>query len=567
MRVGNPKKNTTSTLLRYEQVFAVLIKYGFEDILSHPPLNKVTPQTNLLVPSRNGKKVSQYTRYERIRMVCEELGTTFIKFAQIASNRPDLLPEDLILELEKLQDQAPKVPIDQIHSVLEHELARPLLEVVEHFEEKPLASASMAQVHRARLIGGKEVVLKIQRPGIRETIDADIGILKNIISIIESYFPQYLVYQPHELLKMFEQSINEELSFRMEASNLKHFQKMFRDNDQVFIPAYYAELSTDRILCMEYVDGHKITDLENLSRFNITGEDLAFRGISLYFEQVFEHGFFHADPHPGNIFVMDDGRIAFIDYGMVGTVIDDDKVAFARILLAMYEQDVQGLKKAILKFSTGLSKDKLRELEYDIIYFLREYSSKAIEDIDSDEMMQGLNALFFHYKLKIPSNLLLLLKALVIIEGVGLQLNPRYDIVQNIGPFAQRLLKKKYDPAKMQRELIKSLDDTTSLVRDLPHDVREIIRKIKEGKIHIEFEHRGLGPFTNKLSSSINLLAYALVVVAITLGSSLIITAHVPPIYFNISLFGLIGIGIASIFTLKILNDIRKMRKHKYREQ
>ncbi|MGH1433459.1 MAG: ABC1 kinase family protein [Lewinella sp.] len=553
MKAGALNITTTSTLMRYEKVFGTFVKYGFEDLLAHPPLNKLVPQTNRFVPSRAGRKVSEFTRYERIRLVCEELGTTFIKFAQIASNRPDLLPDELITELAKLQDQVPPVALEEIYATLEQEFSRPWQEMVEYFEPQPLASASMAQVHRARLVGGREVVLKVQRPGIREVIAADITILNQLVSIIESYFPALLVYQPSELVKMFEQSITEELSFRREAANLLHFQQMFRDHSKVLIPAVYRELSTDKVLCMEYVPGYKITDLDKLSQFNITGEELALRGIGLYFEQVFEHGFFHADPHPGNIFVLEDGRIAFLDYGMVGTVSDRDKLLFAQLLLAIYDQDVQGLKKAILKFSTGLSKDKERELEYDIIYVLRQYASIALEDIDGMEVMQGLNALFFDYKIKLPANLLLLLKALVIMEGVGLQLDPNYDIIANIGPYVQRLLSKRYSPLRLRRELIRSAEDTTNLLRELPEDLREILRKVKEGKLHIEFEHKGLQPTADKLSESIKLLSYTLLVVAIIIASSLVVVAKIPPLVNGFALWGITGFGLAALLALRTI--------------
>ncbi len=548
----------TSRFMRYEKVFATLIKYGFEDIVSHPPFNKILPQTNVLVPSRNGKKVSQFTRHERIRLVCEELGTTFIKFAQIASNRPDLLPEPLIDELTKLQDNAPVVPIAVIQDMLAAELPRPVDELLDFFDETPLASASMAQVHRARLKGGKEVVLKIQRPEIRAEIAADIAILKNIVSIIDNYFPQYQVYNPGALVKMFEQSINEELSFKAEARNLRQFQHMFANNPDVFIPELYEELSTDRIICMEYVDGYKVTDLENLRAFKITGQDLALRGIQLYFEQVFEHNFFHADPHPGNIFVLEDGRIAFLDFGMMGTIIESDKGLFANILLSMYEQDVQGLKKAILKFSSGLDKEKQRELEYDIINVLRNYTNVSIENIDGNEVMKGLNALFFDYKIRIPPNLLLLLKALIIIEGVGLKLDPDYDIIANIGPYVKKLLATKYDPQKWGKDVLRSIEESSLLIKDLPEDIREIIHKIKEGKLHVEFEHKGLDPVLQKTDIFINRIAFTLITVAIIVSSSIIIVADVPPRVYNISVLGFAGLIVAAVLTIRLLVAISR---------
>lgn len=561
MKKGTIDISNASRTMRFQKVFSVFIKYGFEDILAHPPLNKLIPQLNLLVPSRNGKKVSQYTRYERIRLVCEELGTTFIKFAQIASNRPDLLPNELIQEFEKLQDQAPKVPIKEIMKVIDEETSRPLNEIVEYFNPKPLASASMSQVHRARLIGGKEVVLKVQRPNISKVIASDVALLYSIVNAIEQYFPQYKVYQPRELVLMFEKSISEELNFRLEVNNLIHFQSMFKHNKDVHIPNIYPELCTDRIITMGYVDGYKITDLNALAQFNITGETLAKKGINLYFEQVFEYGFFHADPHPGNIFVLSDGKIAFLDYGMVGTLIEHDKHLFAKILLAMYDNDVQGLKNAILKFSKGLTKEMEKEFEYDVVYFLREYSKKSIGDIDGNEVMRGLNSLFYDYKIQIPSNLLLLIKALIIIEGVGLQLDPKYDIIQNIGPYVKRLLIKKYNPLKVRHELLESIEDITSLLKYLPQDIREILYKIKEGKLHIEIEHNGLRQFSNALSNSVNRLSYTLIVVSLILASSILTLSKTPPLYYDISLIGIVGFSVSIFMALILIRYLRKSNK------
>jgi len=547
--------------MRYEKVIATLVKYGFEDILSHPPFNKMVPQKTILVPERNGRKISQFTRYERIRLVCEELGTTFIKFAQIASNRSDLLPEDLIEELVKLQDNAPPVSLDQIKTILKDEIPRPINEILEYFDDSPLASASIAQVHRARLKGGQEVILKIQRPHIKSIIENDIAILKNIVSIINSYFPKYNAYHPAELVKMFEDSIREELSFQKEANNVRHFKRMFSENKDVYVPDIYEELCTDEIICMEYIDGYKITDLNKLKELGINGKDLTLRGIGLYFEQVFEHGFFHADPHPGNIFVLSDGRIAFIDYGMMGYVTETDKVDFARILLAMYQQDVQGLKKGILKFSRGLNKQKQKDLEYDVMYFLRNYTDVSLENIDGNEAMKGLNALFYEYKIKIPSKLLLLLKALIIIEGVGLKLDPDYDMIANIGPYVQRLLIKKYNPKQVKKELLKTFEESSLLLKELPEDVREIIRKVKEGKLHIEFEHKGLDALYNTMDIIVNRISFTLIIVALLVASSIVIMADLDPKIYNISAIGFFGLVISAILAFRLLYSIAKHGK------
>lgn len=561
MANNNTNIAISTKFFRYEKVMAVLIKYGFEDIVSHPPFDRIIPQSGKVVPSRNGKKVTEYTRYERIRMVCEELGTTYIKFAQIASNRPDLLPEELVDELSKLQDQAPKIPTKEVKKLVKERLPRPVKELLEYFDEKPLATASMAQVHRARLLGGKEVILKIQRPNIRANIFADISIMKSLVAAIEKRLPKYKVYNLGELIKMFEKSISEELDFTLEARNQVEFARMFANNEAVFVPKIYKELCSEKIICMEYVDGYKVTDLENLKKLDISGKYLAETGINLYFDQVFNHGFFHADPHPGNIFVLPDKRIVFLDFGMMGTIIESDKIQFSNILLALYEQDVQGLKKAVLKYAGDLDEDKKRELEYDIIHIIRNYSNVSIENIDGNEVMKGLNAMFFDYKIRLPANLLLLIKALVVIEGVGLKLYPEYNIIQNIGPFVSKLLRKKYNVKSLRKDIMHGIDEVNYFVKEMPEDIREVIQKIKNGKIHVEFEHKGLEETNANLDVIANRLSFTMLIVALIIASSIIILADISPKFYDIPILAIVGLGIAGFLGIRLFYAILKHGK------
>ncbi|MGI9160209.1 MAG: ABC1 kinase family protein, partial [Saprospiraceae bacterium] len=339
-----------SVLRRYEHVIGVLIKYGFEDFIANSAIAKFKKAARALAPVHQGVSGLEFTTYERIRMVCEELGPTFIKFAQIASNRPDLLPDELLLELEKFQDHAVPVPPAAIIAVIEEELGQPVDTRFERFDAKPLASASMAQVHRARLVGGKEVVLKVQRPGIDLTIEEDIAVLKGLARMAERYMPQLGAYQPVDLVKMFETSIRKELKFTMEMANVRRFEHHFAGNPDIYVPSVYPEYTTDKVLCMEYIEGLKITDLRALAKIGLTGPELARKGIGLYFQQIFEYGFFHADPHPGNIFVLRDQRICFIDYGMMGTIIESDKELLADLFLSDHEKDVEAMKKALKRF-------------------------------------------------------------------------------------------------------------------------------------------------------------------------------------------------------------------------
>ncbi len=556
-------KNTASTQShwkRYQQVIGVLVKYGFEDVVSHPPFNRFVSVVKNMAPLRDGKSVLQYTRYERVRMVCEELGTTFIKFAQIASNRPDLLPEELIHELTKFQDQALPVSKSKIHRALKKAYKRPLKDFFEHIDYNPLASASIAQVHRARTIGGKEVALKVQRPDISANIEADISILKNLANVIEYYFPQYMAFQPKELVRMFEISIRKELKFTLEAANIIRFQKQFAKHPDVYVPDVYPEYTTNQVLCMEFIDGFKITDLESIeASTGLTGKDLAQKGIGLYFEQVFEHGFFHADPHPGNIFVMKKtGQICFIDFGMMGFILEKDQEHIAELLLAISRQDVQGLKKSFLHFSAGDFFENEEELEQDIVEFFAAYENVTIESLDTDEIFRGLNSLFFDYKIKIPSNLLLLIKAMLIIEGVGLELDPKYNIVKNIDPYASKLLLRKFIPKKLKSDLLKHILDSSKLFTDLPEDISEIIRKIKRGKLHLEFEHKGLEPLTQKMETVSNRISFTLLLSALILGSSWIVAAGIPPLIFNMSVLGFAGFVLSGLLAFRLLYSIIK---------
>ncbi len=556
MKETSKQGNNSSLIRRYREVIRVLVKYGFEDLIAHPPFNRLLPKSKQWIPSRGGRPIFEYTRYERIRMVCEELGTTFIKFAQIAANRPDLLPEELIAELEHFHDHAPTVPEAEIREVFVKEFGKPPEALFKNFDYQPIAAASMAQVHRATLLGDKKVVLKVQRPGIRDTIEQDIAILKQMAHLIETYFPQYAAFQPKELVTMFETSIRKELRFTVEASNLSRFQENFKLHPAIYVPDWFPEYTTDRILCMEYIDGIKINDLEALKAIGMTGPELALKGINLYYEQVFVHGFFHADPHPGNIFVLSDKRVCFVDYGMMGNILDHDKEHMATLLLAIAEQDVQGLKKALLLFTREEAFEEEKDLEYDIVEFLSSYSEMSIDQIEGAEVMEGLNRMFFKYKIRIPANLLLLLKALIIIEGVGLMLDPKYNIVKNIEPFVRRLLSQKFNSKKITQSVVKTIGDLTRMAVNLPEDVEQVIHKLREGKLQIEFEHKGLEPLYRKMETISNRIAFTLLLTALIIGSSLIVIADVPPHVNHVPVLGFVGFLISGLLAIRLLISI-----------
>jgi ubiquinone biosynthesis protein len=551
------RRSKRSYRRRVRQMVKVLIKYGFEDVLSQLSIKKWLAKQSRLVPKREGKSVLNFSTYERIRMAIEELGTSYIKFAQIAANRPDLLPKELLQELKTFHDHAPLIPEEKIKEILLREYDRPLEELFEHINFKPLASASIAQVHYARVLGGREVVLKVQRPGIEERVFGDIEIMMKLAQAIEKRLPQYAAYQPVELVKMFERSIEKEIQFRMEAANIKRFQNQFKDNPNIYVPDVWLEFTTDKVLCMEYIRGMKITDVEAFRKLGFSNEEIVHKGITLYFEQVFDHGFFHADPHPGNIFLLGNGKICFIDFGMMGSVTEHDKETLAELLLCLANRDVLGLKKILLQeFTTDREAIDQSELEYYIMDFFDSYSHQDIGDIDIEAAVGGLNTLFFDFKIRVPPNLLLLLKAMVIIEGLGLRLYPSYNIIQNITPFATKLLEVKMSSRKLIQKVSTGLSQTSELIENLPGDVAEIVDKIKQGKLHVEFEHKGLQPIMEKMEIVNNRLSFSLVLAALILGSSIVVIADVPPHIYGISVLGFGGFCLSGLLALKLLVSI-----------
>lgn len=552
----SPAKHTK----RYRQVISILLKYGFADVVSHTYFSKLVPDNEKWVPTREGKSVFDLSRWERLRMAFEELGTSYIKFGQIASNRPDVLPQELIEEFEKFQDHVSPIEAELIKSTLEANYKQPLDELFANIDYKPLASASMSQVHRATLITGEPVILKVQRPDIMKNVEADIYILYNLAGFLEKHFPESRSYQPTALVRMFERSIMKEVNFRAEAANIQRFQRNFEGNTFIYVPAVYTKLCTKHVLCMEFINGFKVTDLDQLAKYGIDRSELALNGINLYFEQVFDHGFFHADPHPGNFFVMPDNKVCFIDFGMMGTIIEEDKILLGDMMLAMARRDSKALIKVLQQFSEG-EIENLNDLQYDVLDFFEEYPEKSLDEIEPNEVMEGLNHMFFTYKIKVPQNLLLLLKALVMIEGVGLFLDPKYNIIKNMEPYVERLIARKYQPTKMLRGMYDTYVEYATTFKALPVDVREVMSKLKQGKVSFDVDVPALDKLNDDFSSVINRVAFAIVVAAMIMGSALIIHADVPPHIYNVPVLGVAAFIIAAYFALRLLLAISKHGK------
>ncbi len=539
---------------RYRQIIKILVKYGFEDIVAHTRFKGLNWRK--ILPDREGIPAMEYSRHERIRLTCEELGPTFIKFGQILSNRPDIFPKELIVELEKLQDKVPSVPFEVLKPKLEREYGKPLSEIFESVDEHPLASASIAQVHKVKLKTGDDAVLKIQKPSIRKSVAADIEIMRDLAKIIERNFPESAVMQPVELVNTFEKAIRREMNFVTEATSMKRFTRNFADDTRTYVPRVYDEYTTPKVICQEFIDGKKLTDVEAIKASGLTPRDAAKIGLDLYFRQVFDYGFFHADPHPGNIFIMPDGRLCFIDFGMMGSLTPEDQYTLGDLMYYIYVGDAKKLADTVQAMSRDSLIQKREEFEQEIKDFLEAATTTSISEVEMSDIIEGLRKVMYDYKIKISSNFHLLMRSLIIIEGVGLTIFPDYNLTEEVQPYARKIMAKRYSPTELFRRFYSSVQEVGELVLDLPNDVREIIKKMKQGTIHIQFEHQGLEPVMNKMDIVGNRVAFAVVVAAMILGSAIVIHSGIPPLYHNVSIIGIVTFALAGIFAFQLLISI-----------
>jgi ubiquinone biosynthesis protein len=543
-------------LHRYRQVIRVLIKYGFDDVLAHSRFRRFIPHRQL----QGEISKYSYTRYERMRMAIEELGPTFIKFGQILSNRPDLLPIELINELEKLQDAVPSIATQNVKKIIEADLGSPVEKLFASFSDQPIASASIAQVHEGRLKTGEHVVIKVQRPDIASVIDTDLEILAELAEIAEHNFSNLARLEPVEIVKALNKSMNRELNFLLETNNIIRFQEIFKDEPLLYTPIVYTKYSTRRVITMEYISGIKINQVQKLRASGINLHELAKKGLFLYFEQIFKHGFFHADPHPGNVLIMPDGKICLIDFGMMGTLNRQDKDAFKDLIVAITKGNFTKLVNAIEQLTKHKKVTNKEELEYDINILLDEFPPYTIDERNMTEVVDRLQYIIYKHKLSFPNDFFLLLRTLVILDGISNILDPEFNTLKYIRHQSLRLFEESIRPKNLMKLTLNSLLDIWDYLRVMPSDFKKIIERIKEGKIQIEIT--GLKPVLHTLDIISNRLAAAIILAAMIIGSSLIVLSHIPPYWNNIPIIGLIGIMFSGAFGIILILSIFKKGKY-----
>ncbi|MDD5170763.1 MAG: AarF/ABC1/UbiB kinase family protein [Syntrophales bacterium] len=545
--------HTYKNISRYRQILAVLFKYGYDGIIDRLNLGRYIEVGMRLVSRRPTEPIEMVSNYERLRMAFEELGPTFIKMGQILSTRPDLVPLDLVQELAKLQDNVPPFPFEQVRQIVEEELGLPIEDIYAEFNETPMAAASIGQVHRAKLLSGEDVAVKVQRPGIRKMIAEDLAILYHLATLLEHYIEELRLYRPTLIVEEFARTIRKEINFNVEASHTVRFARQFQGNTALYVPRIFRQASTDRLLTMEYVQGIKINEISLLDEQGYDRKVIASRGTDLIMEQVFIHGFFHADPHPGNVFILPGNVICYLDFGMMGRLDDKAKDLFTDMIIAYARRDPTAMTDAVLRLVVWLEEPDRRLLERDIATFMDLHLYKPLKELRVGEIVQDLLELISRHQLCLPPDIFFMIKALTQLESIGLLLDPEFDMTVKIRPFIRRLILEKYNPKHIYRHLSSELGTALQHIKNLPGEIHEALKQIKQGKIKIAFEHRGLERVIHELNRASNRLAFSLIIAAIIIGSSLVITTKVGPLLFGYPILGLLGFCFAGILGLGLL--------------
>ena len=545
---------------RLRDIGQVLLKFGYDDLAQHLPLPRAArlPLPQVRAQQAEMQRLSQP---ERLRRACEELGPTFVKLGQLAAARTRILPSAFTDELAKLQDQVAARPFTEIRLVLEAELDRPLEEVFAGIAEVPLAAASVAQVHRATLLTGEDVVVKVQRPGIQKTVAEDLALLRHLASLAEAHLPEWRLHQPVALVDELAKSLEKEMDFTCEAAHLQRFGYQFRDEPTIYLPAVFLEFTTARVLVMEYVDGIKASHLEELEAAGLDRGVLSQRIADLVMKQIFTFGFFHADPHPGNIHILSDQRVCFLDFGMMGFLDLRTRETFVDMVWGIVSHNERRVAAALLKLTATEVEPARGEFEADVAEFMHQQFYRPAGEIQFSNLVTQLVRLAGRHRLHLPPDLVVMLRALSLTEELVRQLNPSHDLIAQAEPFMRRT---RLDRLRPRRVLISALEfaqELSETARELPHELRRIVFQIKSGQARLNFHHEGLEPASNALERSANRLAFAVVVASLIISSSLIVHSKVPPIWGDVSALGLLGYVLAGILGFWLLIGILRHGK------
>lgn len=549
--------NAVRDLGRIHDIASVLIRYGFGSFVRGLGMGEVLERAGKAL---HWEQVEDYVKLDtpqRVRRVLEELGPTFIKLGQILATRVDLLPPQYITELEKLQDQAPPVPFDELLPQLEEDLGGSIDDFFSAVERQPLAAASIAQVHKAILKNGTPVILKIRRPGLRKIIEADLRLLQRIADIAESESPDIRRFHPKDVLRQFNQSLRRELDLGAECRNAERVAANLAEDDNITIPNVYWQWTGERLNVQEYIQGIQGRDLAAVDEAGLDRKLLADRGVKAVIKMIMVDGFFHADPHAGNVFYLEDNKLAFIDFGMVGRLTEERREQVVSLLYGMTNHLPTKVAEILEDWSDNIYTDE-QVLTIDIEAFVDQYSSLALKDLSITAMMGDLMAILRDHNLILPADLALLIKAYITLDGLGRQLNPEFNILVFASPYVQSIMMERYRPDAIAKRGWRNLVGVADLLSSLPKDLRKLLRASRKGAVQVDITVRRLDQYVNSIDNAISRLTMGIVTAALIIGSSIIMAVKGGPEIMGLPAFGFLGYSFATIGGVWLLLSIWK---------
>ena len=550
-------------LSRLHDIAAILIRYGFGDIVARAGLTRALESAGRVL---HDDKITHYAHLPastRVRCALEEMGPTFVKLGQLLATRVDLFDPEWIAEFGKLQDSAPPVPYAEICSQLTEDLGAAPEELFSSFNPEPLAAASIAQVYLACLEDGSEVVVKVRRPGIRPVIEADLRWLMRLSELAENEIPDLKMFRPKEVVRQFALSLRRELDFSVECRNAERIAQNFAHFSDtaeavppslppILIPRVYWQWTGERVCVQEYINGIPGRKLHAADEAGLDRKKLAKRGAHAVLKMIVEDGFFHADPHPGNVFYLPGNRIAFIDFGMVGRLTEERREQLTRLLLGLVQHEPRRVLDVMLDW-TGDSVQDEAGLLLEIQIFLDQYHGLALKQLRLGAMLSDLVAILRQHKLMLPADMALLVKTFISLEGMGRELDPDFDIASEAMPMLEQSLRARYTPAALIKRGSRAIGEAFTLLAGLPHDLSRLLRAARRGKLEVHIEIAHLKHVGNQLDGAVNRLAVGIIVAALIVGSSIVMTIQGGPRLFGIPFFGLTGFICGTIGGLWLL--------------
>lgn len=558
---------TARDLGRLHEIASVLIRHGFGDIVRRTGMSNVLERAGRVLHWKHADELARLEPPARVRRALEELGPTFIKLGQVLATRVDLFEPEWIAEFSKLQDSAPPVPYAEIQQQLGEDLGAPPEKIFVAFDPEPLAAASIAQVHRARLEDGSEVVVKVRRPGIRPIIEADLRLLTRLAEFAEAENPEWRNFHPVEVARQFSRSLQRELDFATECRNSEVIANNFAEyTDQdaapvastdkaiasgttglplasrpiIVIPRVYWQWTGERVCVQEFIDGIPGRNLAAVDQAGYDRKMLSRRGSHAVLKMIVEDGFFHADPHPGNVFYLSGNRIAFIDFGMVGRLTEERRAQLIQLLFGLVQHEPERVADVMLDWAGNGFVDEA-SLILEIQSFVDQYHGVPLKQISLGVMLNDLVAILRGHRLMLPADLALLIKAFITLEGMGRELDPDFDVAKEAMPMLERALRARYTPAALIKRGWRSASEMLGPIADLPHDLSQLLRSARRGRLEIHIDVTNLKHVSNQIDGAANRLVIGIVVAALIIGSSIVMTVTGGPKFLGLPVFGLLG--------------------------